>query len=388
MPLPELSNVQIEQGNDQDQTFGGCFSRDDLPSHLDSKYYIVNLDSKTGAGTHWTLLDNRRAGECIYCDSYGMPPPEEVAEAMRKTGKPRLLYNDADVQALGSQACGWWSEYFAEELADGKDFRKVVSFAQDQPDPDKYLESVYIKPKAGQPFQFNKRKFLQSHLSTGGGLFDFVKNRIHFRPRKHATKRFAQFLQSEGDKDIQKIQVGRMPVQSGVQKALNVLSLGGYERAKKRLKYNDVYHNFLVVTLKDGKQFRIERNHVVEARSYSPQSKKGHEALLYDVPVTHAVNLNTLIQNAEKNNTKFWRYDPASNNCQAFVRDLVDKNALTPQDPQVAQVLKPQDGQALIKSLPGPLQSVPKLITDAAAVGDRIMHGDGVKQGRKRKRAN
>lgn len=386
MSLPELTNFQIEAGNDDDESFGGCFSRDDLPSPLQDKYYIVNLDSKTGPGSHWVLLDNRRPDQCIYIDSYGQPPPELVAKAMQATGKSDLFYNDADVQALGSQCCGWWSEYFSEELEHEPDVRKVVSFAQHQKDPDAYLSTIYTPPKPGQPFEFNKTEFLKSHLSSGTGLFDVIKNRIHFKPRQHATKRFAEFLQREGNKEIKQIQVGRTPVVGGVQKALNVLSLGGYDRAKKKLKYDDVYHNFLVVTLSDGSRYRIEKNHVVEAKPYKPSKKKGFEPMLHDLPVTSGLQLQSLIQKAEDNNSKFWRYDPATNNCQVFVNEIVKKNNLEPTDEETAKILKPQEGKTLIQSLPTPLQAVPKLVTDIAAVGDRVIHGDGVKGGRKRKR--
>lgn len=386
MSLPELSNIQIQKGNDHDDTFGGCYSRNGLPKHLEAKYYIVNLDSKRGPGTHWVLLDNRRTHECIYCDSYGQPPPEEVATAMQQTGKANLVFSDVDVQALGSQQCGWWAEYFADELADGADLKRVVAFASHHPNPDKYLATVYEKPQPGQPFQFKKQKFIEHQLTKGGGIFDAVKNRLHFKPRKHATKRFTQVLAEEGQNQIVSIQVGQEPVNNLVQKSLNVLSFGEYGKLKKKLHYDDIYHNFMVLTLADGKQFRLEKNHIVEITPYKPIVKKGYEKILYDIPVStdQDITLESLVQNAESGNEKFWLYDPATNNCQYFVRDLIQKSSLTPKDPEILKVIEPQKSVDVMSTLPKVLQSIPRAVTDLAAVGDRLIHGDGV--GRKRKR--
>lgn len=386
MSLPELSNQEIIIADKKDATFGGCCSRDDLPLPLNNKYYIVNLDSRKGPGTHWVLLDNRRPLECFYFDSYGMPPPESVKKLMLHTNK-KLAYNDADLQALGSQQCGWWCEYIADELGDGHDFKKVVAFAQHHPNPDKYLEGVFKDGKT-LPAKFNKSALLQEHLKEGSGIFDFVKRRIHFKPRNGATKRFNNFLNSEGDKDIVSIKFGREPVKSGVTTALNILSLGKLDKAKEKLNYKDIYHNYLIVTLSDGNAFRIEKNHVVEATPYSEgKEKNGFSKLLYDIPLSKHVNLKTLINKAEKDNSTFWNYNPESNNCQAFVKNIVDKNELdTHHDQELTDALKPQDSKQLIGVLPKSLQSFPKTITDFAGIADRVLHGDGITKGTKRKR--
>lgn len=161
--LPTLTNLQIDETNQlqHDKSYGGSPSKDQLPKRLANKYYIINLDDSTGPGSHWVLLDNRRKSECLYVDSFGMPPPVAVAVAMQKTGKD-LKYNDVDVQAVAANSCGWWCEYFSEKLADGSDLAKVVSFAQHQPDPERYLASCFESPKPDQPMRF-KKKFAVKH---------------------------------------------------------------------------------------------------------------------------------------------------------------------------------------------------------------------------------
>jgi hypothetical protein len=384
MSLPQLSNFQIEQGNDDNPSFGGCFSRDNLPTPLAQKYYIVNLDSQSGPGSHWCLLDNRRSDECMWCDSFGFPPPQEVLEKMNATHK-NLVYNDVDVQAIGSEACGWWSEYFADKLGEGHSFRQVVGFAEKQPNPDAYLKTVYQEPIAGHPFEFKKKEFLQSQLSQGGGVFDFVNNRLHFKPRKHATKRFKNFLGATGNQKVVKMEVGRTPVVGAVQSFLNTISLGGYEKKKKKLNYQNVFHNYLIITLANGDKYRIEKNHVIEASLVKSNTSHKYDELLYDIPVDEKVTVNSLIQNAEKDNEKFWQYNPRDNNCQIFVRDLIHKSHLEPDDEDTKHIIKPQDGNQLIESLPKPLQSLPNKITHLAAVGDRVIHGDGIPKPKRRR---
>ena len=371
MSLPELSNFDLIEANKNDSSFGGCFSRNDLPNSLDAKYYIINMDSKSGPGTHWVLVDNRRSNECIYFDSYGMPPPEEVLQRMTKTGKS-LVYNDADLQELGSEQCGWWCEYVAEELAKGENFRKVVSFAQSQPHPDKYLQKVFNKSKL--PYKFNMDYFFKQQKKYGTGIFDVIKNRLHFQPSKWPTKRFDLFLKENGDKTIVSIKVGKQPIQTFTTKVLNWMSMGKFNKVKDELKYKDVYHNFLIVKLEDGKKWLIERKHVVLAKPYV---NKMDESKMIWIPIPCDLTLSELIDNASKNDANFWKYDPETSNCQTFVQDIVRKNRI--QVPhELQEEIEPQNSTKLLSTLPKGMKKIPKLVSNIASVGDRIVFGDGV----------
>lgn len=309
MSLPELSSIEIEAANKNDFSFGGCFSRDDLPKPLGTKYYIVNLDSKGGSGTHWVLVDNRRTNECIYFDSYGMPPPEEILARMTNTGK-KLVYNDADLQELGSEQCGWWCEYVAEELGKGRSFREVVSFVQNQPNPDRYLEKVFNRKKV--PYNFNMNVFTKNQSKFGSGVFDNGKK------RKWSTKQFENFLKENGHKSIVSIKLGKHPIQSAAKTVLSWLSLGN-KKKKRKLKYQDVYHNFLIVRLEDGKQWVIERKHIIAARPFKDSINNSN---MVWIPIPN-LTLSKLIEKISKVNSNFWKYDPDKCNCQTFVRDLV-----------------------------------------------------------------
>jgi hypothetical protein len=219
-----------------------------------------------------------------------------------------------------------------------------------------------------------KRK-AQQHLAKGRGL----KELINFRPRNNAPPKVRKFLEDNKGVDIEKIKIGRKPVIGNIQKALDLFSFGNFSKVKKSLGYNDIYHNYLLVELKNGKKVKIEKNHVVDILDAKDADYKN----AHNVPVTKKIDIDGLIGNASKNDPNFYKYDPRSKNCQYFTKEVVEKNGLH-SDRVGEEYLKPQNGEALIDSL-GPLKGLPKAVTDFASGVDRVLNGNGKKK-RKRKR--
>jgi hypothetical protein len=172
------------------------------------------------------------------------------------------------------------------------------------------------------------------------------------------------------------VRVGKIPVSSGVQKFLNFISFGEFKKKQKQLGYNDVYHNFMLITLENGKTFKVEKNHVVEATQVSPSDYR--QAKLIDIPVdaeNRDLNMKHLISTAEADNTDFWYYDPESKNCQVFVKEMLDRNDLKPLDETGYMEIRPQDSTALLDTL-GAARDIPKWITDQAGLADRYRELD------------
>lgn len=130
-------------------------------------------------------------------------------------------------------------------------------------------------------------------------------------------------------------------------------------------------HDSMVMTMEDGSKWRVEKNHVIEAKPITGQQRKTNAVKVQStkVPVHKNMTAKQLIDNASAGDKEFWNYDPAGNNCQKFVEDVVSRNGLEP----ASKVVR-QDAKALVGSL-GALKDVPKLVTDLAAVGDRLIHG-------------
>ena len=205
-------------------------------------------------------------------------------------------------------------------------------------------------------------------------------------PRKIATKRFTKFLETEGNQPIVKLEIARKKIEGPVETALNVLSLGGFNKVKKKLSYDKVYHNYLLATMADGRTFVVHKNHVVESRAANKddlQNEKYNIALPTDRTLTlkemfdRALNTDKGEPASEDSKRRLIQYDPSVANCQFFTQEMLGDNGLTPTDPEALKFIEPQNSKALINSL-GPLAPVAKFVTDTAATLDRTVHGDGL----------
>lgn len=209
----------------------------------------------------------------------------------------------------------------------------------------------------------------------GKGILKKIKKRVKAvfsKPLQSSTSqssRLAKLLKDVGNVPIQAIGVGRTPVNKIVQGVLQLLSLGKYEEVKKKLKYDDVYHVFLIIQMRSGQRFKLEKNHVVECTKTTQGLPPG--GLSFSSPLT----LRLLLERAATG-PSFWSYNPATNNCQNFVRDIVSSNHLIPQNQEALACLTPQQGDLLLKTLPGFTRWIPSAVTSAAAQGDRILEGN------------
>ena len=71
--------------------------------------YIINLESsKDGNGTHWMALKIENK-DCVYFDSYGMLPPEEIITFCKRIPKSHLADNTKEIQYFKATTCGFFS---------------------------------------------------------------------------------------------------------------------------------------------------------------------------------------------------------------------------------------------------------------------------------------
>ncbi len=144
--LKELSNVAIDRALATSPSYGGCYSKDKLPSPpLPSKFYVVNMQNEqAGGGTHWVLLDNRNPHTVNYFDSMGEVPPTSVKRLMASTGKKKAI-NRFELQPMGTDSCGWWCIAAAAAAEEGKTMSDFISmFDLDTPTHnEKLLASMF-----------------------------------------------------------------------------------------------------------------------------------------------------------------------------------------------------------------------------------------------------
>lgn len=208
-------------------------------------------------------------------------------------------------------------------------------------------------------------------------IYGFLKG-----PRKHAPPKIRKFLDENKNKRIISMDVAITPIQKPLPKVLNFLTGGYYEKKRREAGYNDINHAYMVITLEDGQQYKLEKNHVVEVSKYKPNTDKKIE-----VKLDRPLDINTFLNKAEryqetqKGRDNFWTYDPTNNNCQYFVDDIVKGNK---EDIVNDKEVNDFSFQSKAHETIEPIKNTARLVTDIAGAADRAIHGEGMKKKRKR----
>ena len=124
-----------------------------------------------------------------------------------------------------------------------------------------------------------------------------IKGPAAFMPSK-----LENFLESQKGKTITKLELGRVPIDSRVKKALDVMSMGNFSGKVKELGYSSAYHQFMLVTMSDGKTYKIEKNEQV---MHFPAKKSDYSGEIFDIPLNgKQLTLAQMIESAEAGNAE------------------------------------------------------------------------------------
>jgi hypothetical protein len=213
-------------------------------------------------------------------------------------------------------------------------------------------------------------------IKTVGKTIDkILPTRNNFPPKVRAL------LDNYGNEIITRIEIGRTPIQSGITNALNLLSGGQFGKNMRDLKYDAVFHLFMVATLQNGKSIMIEKNEVVKMmlvdQGYMRRAKDQITIGLFNSKKT----LREFIDNAVKMvGPSIYLYNYKNNNCQVFIRNLLKANGLLTSQ---AETFIMQDAEGLLKKTPGFLDKVANTVTEAGAKFNRLVEGKGRKKKKK-----
>lgn len=191
--------------------------------------------------------------------------------------------------------------------------------------------------------------------------------------REGAPPKIRALLDTYGDQKIVGLQVGRFPIYSAIEKLANIITLGQWEENKAKLKYDKMFHLFLLITLEGGHRFRLERNETVHVKPI-PEQIEGEDRTNVKV-FGHNIKLRPFIDKAEAQAKprNLWRYDAIDNNCQCFVRDCLKGSNIWTAN---LNAFVMQDAYKLIEGFEW-FKDLAKTVTDAAAVVDHVQEGEG-----------
>lgn len=196
-----------------------------------------------------------------------------------------------------------------------------------------------------------------------------VKDALFFPPNKlpgDAQKAFDRLK----DATITKIMVNRAPINSGVDKALNMISLGKYDKAKKELGYDKMFHLSMVLYTNKGK-IAVQK---LERISIRPGGSGGGESI--DLPYTTGDTLASFMEKARRKmgDHAFFQYNAFENNCQDFILGCLQANGALS---AAARTFIKQDADALIKKLPGYVGRIAQAATDLGGKVRQALTGQG-----------
>ena len=190
----------------------------------------------------------------------------------------------------------------------------------------------------------------------------------------------AQLKQNMGLENITAIEIRRTPVPNAISMAMNVVSLGSFNKKMSRLPYDSLFHLFMVVSTDKSNKFLLEKNARINLERKIPTLPNTTTMALPDIP--NGLTVNALIdntQNAMKD--KFLPYSPVNNNCQDFILAVLKANALA--TPEIENFVK-QNTDSLFKSDPT-LAKISTGLTNIGAAADILMSGGKISTPRKNK---
>ena len=189
-----------------------------------------------------------------------------------------------------------------------------------------------------------------------------------------------QLKKDIGEEYVSSIELRRTPVPNAISMAMNVVSLGSFNKKMSRLPYDSLFHLFMVVSTDKSNKFLLEKNARINLERKIPTLPNTTTMALPDIP--NGLTVNALIdntQNAMKD--KFLPYSPVNNNCQDFILAVLKANALA--TPEIENFVK-QNTDSLFKSDPT-LAKISTGLTNIGAAADILMSGGKISTPRKNK---
>jgi hypothetical protein len=163
-------------------------------------------------------------------------------------------------------------------------------------------------------------------LINGGGIYDIGKALIFGRTDYPADQK--ALLEKYGSNTITNIKIGRSPLPSFINTALNVLTLGAFQQILRKSPYDKLYHLFSIITLDNSTQILIEKNQAINMKVVSSYNPKNTDYV--EVPsIPSGLTFQTVMDNTKKSlGSKFFTYDAIKNNCQLFIKTILSSNNL------------------------------------------------------------
>ena len=224
---------------------------------------------------------------------------------------------------------------------------------------------------------------VRKYNKKGAGLKKFVTRKIEkvkdiLSPRLNDYNNKAKrMILKYGNNKIVSMQIYRTPLDSIINKTINTLSFGQWGELQKKYGFDKFYHLALVLTLDNNKNIIVQKLDVIDIDdNYKTTSKTETFIISNYMPNTKTLNDLLTTARTKLNDDKLWfGYDPLYNNCQYFIRYILQNNDLYNDDINkfLFQDLTELIGD-LTKTKTGYITSkIMKFTTDLSATSNKLL---------------
>lgn len=184
-------------------------------------------------------------------------------------------------------------------------------------------------PKKGTS-EYNEVRVLMTGEVAGAGILD----EISVLPPE-----FKKWLKDKENVQVNAVYLGRVPVEKTFTELLNIISKNQLEARLKKMRYDNLYHLFMLFHLKDGTFWLVDRQDRLNAFPYDPKigitstREKQWKGQIKFMPLISAMDrtVGEMFTN-HKNYIGGWDkmkwYDVANNNCQHFILNHLKSNGM------------------------------------------------------------
>ena len=209
--------------------------------------------------------------------------------------------------------------------------------------------------------------------ANGAGLLDVFKPiKTDYNNTSKAT------IQKFGNKKIVSLEVIRSPIQKIVNTILNSITFGKWSNVVKE-NYDQLFHLGLKVGFSKSKNIKeyiiIEKNETINISQNLSNYQEGSESL--PVYVNKQITLNEVLNNTlnKIGKDKYFIYNAKTQNCQIFVKSLLETNGFINNDLQKFIL---QDAKAIIEQMPSYVEKTMNAVTDLGAKINQVTGGNTI----------
>ena len=190
--------------------------------------------------------------------------------------------------------------------------------------------------------------------------------------RKNYSPKVKKILAQFGDVPITRIFIKRTPLSKLMKGALNIASLGEFNKKFKNIPYDELYHLRLDIETDKGR-VTLEKNEVINMDVRPKTEKNTQSMLVEDLP--SGLTINEMLEKTKRAmGGKYFFYQAKSNNCQFYVMSILRANDL---DTKQNEEFVIQDATSLFSDS---FRKTSNTVTDIGAAVNTLTDNDVIKK--------